>query len=109
MELTVTKDTRLDLYLVVETMVTRRVIEFGKNGVKALEALHELDEEPLTRSVSLYNRVYTAEGAKEYLVYQSVDVMPRWTTRAARERARAAMVEQRGAVGLSSETAGRES
>lgn len=95
--ITLTKNTRLDLYLVVETMLERRRIDYGRDGVRAMGALRTFDQQPLTRSVHLFNRVQDQDTReiRDILVYQSVDVLPRWVTHAARERARAAMLAQR--------------
>lgn len=85
----ITKNTRLDLYLVVETMRERRRIDYGRDGVRAMEALRTFDQQPLTCSVHLFNRVLDPDTreVRDILVYQSVDTLPRWVTRAGRERA----------------------
>ncbi len=86
--ITVTRDTRLDLFLVVETMITRRRLEFGRDGIRAMDELRGLDADPLTRSVALYNMVLDSAGKRQaVLVYESIDTLPRWMTHTARTRA----------------------
>lgn len=81
MTVTVTPQTRLNLFVVVETMITRRVIEYGNDGVRAIAATRKYDAEHLTRSVALFNRVPNKEGQLEaVLVWQSIDTLPRWMT-----------------------------
>ena len=74
----------LNLFIVHETMLIRRTIECGRDGIRALKRLKELDRDHLTRSVGLYNRVQnpTTRAVENVPVWLSIDTLPRWMTAA---------------------------
>lgn len=104
MSITVTPRTPLRLFMVVQTMTSRRQVTLPCDGEEALRRYTEADRDHLTVSCYLYNQVRDpATGRDEaILVHAHEDVMPRWITqeRDARLRREAAAVADREARGF---------